>query len=187
MAIRKIFPPALLLSLVSLLLPGCGSAPANFDPDASVSLASTDGDGNGFAIAPDFAVQDLEGNTVQLADTAGDVRLVVFWATWCPPCREEIPLLNELHAEYRDRGLHILAISDESEDVLRAFGDRHAMVYSNLVDDGQAYEAYRPPGLPMAILVDGEGQIRDTFNGKTPREALEPKIRELLNLPPRAA
>lgn len=185
MAIRKLLPSAT-MTLLLLLVAGCGSAPANFDPDASVSAATAGVDGEGFAIAPDFSVQDLDGNTVQLADTAGDVRLVVFWATWCPPCREEIPLLNELHAEYRELGLHILAISDESEDVLRAFGDKHEMAYSNLVDDGQAYEAYRPPGLPMAILVDGEGHIRSTFNGKTPREEIEPKIRELLNLPPRS-
>ncbi|MDH3627600.1 MAG: TlpA family protein disulfide reductase [Acidobacteriota bacterium] len=166
-----------------LLVAGCGTAASDFDAGSLASAPGMTKSGE-FAIAPDFRVRDLDGNVVQLVDTTGDVRLIVFWATWCPPCREEIPLLNDLHTQYGEDGLHILAISDESESVLRAFAKQHEMIYSNLVDDGEAYELYRPPGLPMALLVDGDGRIRDTFNGKTPRRALEPKIRELLNLLP---
>src|SRR5262245_12186924 len=80
-------------------------------------------------MAPDFALPDLEGHTVHLSDSAGKVRLVNFWATWCAPCREEIPTFKELHQTYGPRGLTVLAISSEGADVVAPFVKENGIPY----------------------------------------------------------
>ncbi len=112
--------------------------------------------------------------------------MIDFWATWCPPCRDEIPMLNELADTYGDDGLTILAISDESSEVLGKFAEEYQVRYTNLVDTEGVYERYVVLGLPTAFLIDGEGRIVKSFLGPKPRKVLEAKIREMLELPPEA-
>jgi peroxiredoxin len=135
-------------------------------------------------VAPDFELPDLSGDTVSLAATAGRVRLIDFWATWCPPCRDEIPMLNELHHAYEGEGLTILAISDEKADVVREFAEEVGMDYTNLIDPGEVSADYEVLGLPTAFLVDRDGRIVDYYMGPKSRKHLEAKIRELLDQPP---
>ncbi|HKQ60560.1 MAG TPA: TlpA disulfide reductase family protein [Candidatus Polarisedimenticolaceae bacterium] len=137
-------------------------------------------------VAPDFTLQNLEGAQVRLSDSAGRVRLIDFWATWCAPCREEIPMLRELYQAYGDQGLTILAISDEDREVLRAFVQAQGIPYPNLIGNDELGEQYGVLGLPMAFLVDREGKIVESFLGPKPRKPLETRIRELLGLPPAA-
>lgn len=136
--------------------------------------------------APDFEAVDLAGRSVKLSTLEGRVRLVDFWATWCPPCREEIPLLNELHAAYAEQGLSILAVTDEPAQVVGEFAAETPMRYTNLVDAGAVAEDYRVIGLPTAFLIDREGKIVEMLLGPKPRQVLESRIRELLGLPPAA-
>ena len=176
-------PIGLLLALaLAATLAGCGGDGA---VDAGAS-ASADGafDAGEVQIAPDFELSDLDGQTVKLSALDGDVRLIDFWATWCPPCRDEIPMLNELHQAYADQGLTILAISDEKPEVVREFARDTGMQYRNLLDPGEVSEAYRVFGLPTAYLLDREGKVIETFFGPKSRKALEKQIRELLDLPP---
>ena len=176
-----------LMLLTLLVLPvsvaGC-SAPA---PRADAEAADDTSSGQPKEhFAPEFTLMDLEGNEVSLASTAGRVRLIDFWATWCPPCRDEIPMLNELAEAYGDDGLTILAISDESSEVLGKFAEKYEVRYTNLVGTERVSEQYVVLGLPTAFLIDGDGKIVESFLGPKPRKVLEARIRELLDLPPEA-
>ena len=159
------------------LLAAC-SGPGSADRAAggggpSASLAAG---GDSEKIAPDFTLEDVEGQQISLSDSNGKVRLVDFWATWCAPCREEIPMLNELQATFGD-GLQILAISDEDSGVIRDFVEENGVHYTNLVGTVDVSEAYGVLGLPTAYLLDGEGRIVESFLGPKPRKILTKKIR----------
>lgn len=177
----------LMLSFVALCAACTGSPPpvASTEADeADEAVAAKTDEG----LAPDFLLEDLAGKPVSLADSQGQLRLLDFWATWCAPCREEIPMLNELHETYGSDGLLILAISDVNEDasVVQPFVDEHGVLYPNLVGSEQVSTDYEVLGLPTAFLIDREGRIVETFFGPKPRRILEKRIRELLELPPAA-
>jgi peroxiredoxin len=163
---------ALGASLMLVLACGGGSG-GGAAPAASAQLE----------LAPEFTLPDVEGQEVSLSDFAGEVRLVDFWATWCAPCKEEIPMFKELHQLYGDRGFRIVAISDENADVVSEFVGAMEIPYTNLVDPGQVSQDYGVVSLPTAFLVDREGRIVEEFRGTKPRRVLEGKIRELLELP----
>ena len=136
-------------------------------------------------VAPDFELEEVHGTRVRLSDSAGKVRLVDFWATWCAPCREEIPDFKYLHATYSDRGFVILAISmdDEGRAVLRPFVEENQIPYTNLLGNDQVAEAFGGVvGFPTAFLLDQEGNIVESFIGPVPKSILEKKIRELLKI-----
>jgi thiol-disulfide isomerase/thioredoxin len=173
---------ALVLVLVGLALSaGCGSSPS---PEAGGAVEEAISKTGGRDVAPDFTATDLDGAEFNLSDTDGQVRLIDFWATWCAPCREEIPMLVELDRKYGDKGLKIIAISDESADVLREFEERMGVTYKNLVDSGEVAEEFLVLGLPTGFLLDREGNIVERYVGPKPARTLEKQIRELLELPP---
>jgi thiol-disulfide isomerase/thioredoxin len=159
-----------------------------------LALSTACGSGGGFAVqaeaagggptALDFTLNDLQGEQVQLSDSAGQVRLIDFWATWCAPCREEVPMLNELQASYGPQGFQILAISDEEADVIRDFVKDHEVEYLNLLGTEEVVEAFGVLGLPAAYLVDGEGRVVESFLGPKPRRVLVEKIESLLAAQP---
>lgn len=135
--------------------------------------------------APDFTLPDIEGRPVSLSSYQGKVVLIDFWATWCPPCREELPLFQELHNEYRDKGFEIVGISmdENAADVVPGFLERRNIKFTNLLADARIEELYGPiVGLPTTFLIDREGTIRRhiTGAGASTREDIESAIRELL-------
>ena len=173
----------LVLCLVLAVVASCSGQPSGTE-GAAGEKAATGAPGDGLAF--DFSLSNLAGETVNLSDSAGRVRLIDFWATWCAPCREEIPMLNDLHATYGEQGLTILAISDPDEgaDVVGPFAKEHETIYVNLLGTDEIYSQYQVFGMPTAYLVDGEGRIVEMFVGAKPRKVLEGKIRALLELPP---
>lgn len=112
---------------------------------------------------PPLVFASLEGDTVALADLQGAPLLVNLWATWCPPCRAEIPFLQTLHEEYAPLGLQVVGISSDNAGAIDQVEDFLAEVevtYQNLLDPrGESLEVFRLLGLPATYLVDRDGTI----------------------------
>lgn len=112
--------------------------------------------------APSFVLTDLHGVETGVADLKGKVILLNFWATWCEPCRKEMPDLETLWRTYRDRGLVVLAVSEDGGDIrsVTRFVAKHRLSYPVLVDnDGKLASRYQVSGLPVTYLIDRQGNI----------------------------
>lgn len=136
----------------------------------------------GFA-APNFTLTSTAGKTFTLADLKGKVVLVNFWATWCPPCRAEMPALDVAYRAYRDAGFVVLAVDQmEGADVVNAFGAKYNLSFPLLLDsDGNINRQYQISALPTSFFVDRKGVIRDMMiGGSMSREFIESKIKPLL-------
>ncbi len=136
--------------------------------------------------APGLTLPDLEGKSVELARLTGKVVVVNFWATWCDPCRYEIPDFVELHQEYRGRGLEVIGISmDKGKDErVKAFVKEFGIEYPIVVGDIQVARQWLVRGIPMTFLIDREGKIAQVIPGAIDRRALEAGIRPLLGIAP---
>jgi thiol-disulfide isomerase/thioredoxin len=115
------------------------------------------------APAPALRLQDLDGSAHDLADLKGRLVLVNFWATWCPPCRREMPSLERLHLQLRDRGLTVLAVDvGEDADTVFAFTGQldPAPSFPLLLDaDSRAVQEWGVKGLPTSFLIDPQGRV----------------------------
>ncbi|MBW1923071.1 MAG: TlpA family protein disulfide reductase [Deltaproteobacteria bacterium] len=126
--------------------------------------------------APDFALPDLSGETRRLSDYTGNVVLLDFWATWCPPCRMSIPELIKLQNDYRDRGLVIIGVSlDDHRQVpnayLKAFREKFNINYEILRYDNRILGDYfgaQAPAIPTMFVIDREMKIREKVVGFDP-------------------
>ena len=127
--------------------------------------------------APDFILRDVEGATVKLSDLRGRVVWVNFWATWCVPCKKELPVLQKLADEKKDAGLVVLAINwQESADDARAYFASRGLTLPVLLDRGGVYDQYKLQGLPDSFFIDRDGVIATLQYG----EVSEKKARERL-------
>lgn len=125
--------------------------------------------------APDFALPSLDGNeTISLGDHRGDVVYVSFWASWCEPCREEMPLLASLWRRHRDEGFQVIAINvDEDPLAAREFAREHGLEFPLARDADRAVsQLYRVAGYPSHYLVDRRGKVRFSALGFTEADAL---------------
>lgn len=131
------------------------------------------------APAASFPVKALSGAPDSLENYRGKVVLVNLWATWCPPCRAEIPALETLYREYRSKGFVVVGIDQgESAKVAGDFARKYGVTYPVLLDDGQQYgRAYSALGLPTSILVDRSGKIVKGIDG----EMTLAQMREVVN------
>lgn len=108
----------------------------------------------------DFTLTDLQGKAWHLKDLQGKVVVVNFWATWCPPCRKEMPDLEALYDKYREQGLVILAISDEETAKVSPFIAERKISYPVLFDPGRKVnELYQVEGIPKTFVYDREGKL----------------------------
>ncbi len=108
----------------------------------------------------DFTLNDLQGKPWHLRDLQGKVVLVNFWATWCPPCRKEMPDLQALYDKYKDQGFVVLSISDEDAAKVAPFIDERKISYPVLLDPGRKVnELYQVEGIPKSFVYDREGKL----------------------------
>lgn len=139
--------------------------------------------------APPFLVPDLDGNMVSTADWHGKVVLLNFWATWCAPCREEVPELIELQARYKDRLQIVAASMDEGPpsrvaEFARQFGINYSIVMASpeMIDEYGGV-----PALPTCFVISPEGRVVQKHVGLYPMEVYETEVRALLGMPVNAA
>ena len=135
--------------------------------------------------APDFKLTGLDGKPVTLADTKGKVVLVNFWATWCGPCRAEIPDLVELQNKYKDR-LQILGlvVDDDDNDAIQKFVKKFGVNYPVALANNDIRLQYGGiPALPTSFVLDSEGRIVQKHEGLRDPVLYETEIRSLLGLP----
>jgi peroxiredoxin len=133
--------------------------------------------------APDLTLQTLDGETVTLSELRGQAVLINFWASWCPPCRNEMPAIQQVYEEYRDEGFSVLAVnSQEQETRVAAFAESLGLTFPILIDrDGAVFDAYQVAALPTTFFVDRAGVIRGvTTGGFLSRPFFESEIAPLL-------
>lgn len=137
---------------------------------------------------PPFLVNDLQGQVVSTAQLHGKVAIVNFWATWCPPCQEEIPEMMELQKEFQGK-LQIIGVSmdDGPAEPVKDFADKIGMNYPIVMgSDGLADEYGGIPALPTSFVVDPQGRVVQKHVGLYPKEVYEDEIRALLGMPVQA-
>ena len=134
--------------------------------------------------ANDFALKrSSDGKAMKLSDMKGKVRLVDFWATWCPPCREEIPGFISLQKKYQAKGLEIIGVSVDrgGPAVVNAFVKENGINYTSLMSDAATETAYGGiRSIPTTFLIDREGNIVKKYLGARPTEEFEADIKALL-------
>ena len=123
----------------------------------------------------DFALTDLSGTKWNLRALAGKVVLVNFWATWCPPCRKELPDLEALYQRFGSRGFVILAISDEEAGKVKPFVADQKLTYPVLLDPGRKVnELFQVEGIPKSFVYDRAGKlVAESIDMRTQRQFLE--------------
>lgn len=133
--------------------------------------------------APDFSLQDINGKTVKLSSYEGKVLILNFFATWCTPCRAEIPDFVELVDEYSEEGFLIIGISLDQGGIntVRDFVNKYKINYPVLLDDGNVSKEYGPVrSIPTTFLVDKKGNIVETIIGARKKDYFEKIIKPLL-------
>lgn len=157
------------------------------DPGPAIEGALR-GDPTG-APAPDFELRTLDGEPVRLSDYRGKAVLLNFWATWCTPCKIEMPWLVELQQQHRDHGFEIIGIAmeDTASDKIRAFAQEMRVNYTIVRGRNAVGDAYNVHGLPTTFYVDRAGRISGVSRGLVQRAELEKKIDAIIASSPDAA
>jgi peroxiredoxin len=144
------------------------------DPQFTAAISKIEAD-NERREQADFALAELGGMTWTLKEQRGKVVVLNFWATWCPPCRKEMPDLERLYREFKDQGLVILAISDEDADKVRPFIAQQKVTYPILLDPGRKVnDLFQIEGIPKTFVYDRGGRlVAQSIDMRTRRQFLE--------------
>ncbi len=153
--------PALLALLLAAALVVSGGCDRKPEPAAGPGAAAPR------PVAPDFTLARLDGGTLTLSDLRGKVVFVNIWATWCPPCRQEMPSMVRLYERYRDRGLEIVAVSEDRDPgAVRRFVAEYGIPFPVVMDrDKAVYRAYRATGVPETHLINKRGEVERSVIG----------------------
>ena len=132
-------------------------------------------------LAPDFSLIDLSGRPLRLSDYRGKVVVLDFWATWCEPCKQEIPHLVDLQNKYPQR-VQVLGISmDDDEKPVRGFQQQYKMNYPIALETSNLADQYGGVlGLPITFVIDGQGRIIKRYIGASDFSAIESEVQKLL-------
>lgn len=134
-------------------------------------------------VAPQFALKDLNGRTVRLSNYRGKVVLINFWATWCPPCRAEMPDLVRLQRQHAKEGLQIIGITypPETEDRVRRFARSLKVNYPIILGTRQLLARFSSEdNLPLTVVINRDGTVSEIISGILLRKEFEEKIQPLL-------
>jgi len=168
---KRSFQP---LILIVLILVGVGIILLLQTKDSAFNLSGKPGLGKGVP-APDFTLPGLDGQMVRLADYRGKVVLLNIWATWCPPCVEEMPSMEGLYQKLKAEGFEILAVSMDvsGAQAVRPFMEKHKLNFPALTDtEGAIKSLYQTTGVPESFIIDKDGIIVEKVIG--PRDWASP-------------
>ena len=134
---------------------------------------------------PDFVLADLRGTQHAAAEWDGKVTILNFWATWCPPCKREIPAFIDLQKQYGSKGVQFIGIAIDTQDQVSAFVDQAGITYPTLIGNDDAVKVSRAFGnrldaLPYTVILDRRGEIIFVRRGELEREVAEQQILSLL-------
>ncbi len=134
---------------------------------AATSLASSGLEGQ---VAPDFALKSSTGENLRLSEYRGDVVMINFWATWCGPCRQEMPLLDELYTRYARVGFSLLGVNIDDDSrramqMVEELGVSFPVLFDSRKEVSKLYEV---EAMPVTVLVDREGNVRHVHHGYKP-------------------
>ncbi len=163
----KRFLPWLLLAVIAT----CGGILTYWLQDASLQPR------------PDFTLKDLDGVPRSITEWDGHVVLVNFWAPWCKPCREEMPMLMQLQQDYGERGLRIIGLAIDDPEPVRRFANELRVNYvllADLMPTLSVQEAYGDTRLPYSVLIDRKGRIVYRKAGELTRDEIEAEVLPLL-------
>ena len=153
---------------------GCGKEPEKVNPNPSF----------------DFSLPDLNGKIHSMNEFRGQILVINFWATWCPPCVDDVPKLSNLYTRYRNKGIQVIgiALDKDSLDLLDQFVKRNAINYPIFVGDEKLLVSLSAKsvgknlkGVPFTLFLDKKGQIYKRFDGSFDLEQLEESLQTLLN------
>ena len=133
--------------------------------------------------APQFDLKDVKGRTVRLSDYRGKVVLINFWATWCPPCREEMPDLVKLQGEHGKDGLQIIGVTypPEKKSRVRRFARNLKVNYPIILGTREIKDRFSSDEtLPLTVVINRNGKVSDIISGILLREEFDEKIKPLL-------
>ena len=136
------------------------------------------------ARAPEIGKNDMNGHSLTMRGLRGKVVIVDFWASWCDPCREEMPVLERLYQQYKDHGLVVIGVSvDRTVGNVRGFLNRTPVSFPIVHDaDHQLADRYQPPRMPSSYIIDRRGVVRHVHEGFQSGDAatIEREVRRLL-------
>lgn len=165
---NKLFKRLFLLWLFLFVITGCSQG------DKGQSLSGE---------APDFKLPAVDGSMVSLSDYSSKVIVVDFWATWCPPCLEMIPVLSKLHRQYGDKGVVVLGVSLDQEglEALSAFVHENLIPYKILMGDKRITRAFGGiSSIPTLYIIDREGRLVRKLAGYHSFSELEEQVKRYL-------
>jgi thiol-disulfide isomerase/thioredoxin len=171
-------PPTALPGATPFLV---GQAKTGLQPgDLAPELTWTNADGTAGVL------QDLDGNPVRLADLRGKLVWLNFWASWCPPCQSETPVLRDMAERYADANLEIvgIAVQETTPDDVRAYAERYQLPYPIAFDaSANAFNAYKVYALPTQVFIGPDGQVLEVVNGPLSDKAASARIDTWLPAP----
>jgi peroxiredoxin len=182
----------LALGVSALVVPGCGrgtgEATKKETAVGETGTPAAEGAGNvGTSVGdvpPPFALPDLDGQSVSLSDFQGKVVVLDLWATWCAPCRAEVPVLVRLYDELRDQGLVVVGIGLDQggANVLKPFVEANRVTYPVVVGNPDVQSQYGVTGIPATFIIGRDGRIAATHAGFAPsmEEGLRAEVVKLL-------
>lgn len=186
---KSITPKIILIGLIAVVLIGGGvwiglglTGGQSSEPVAANALPPAPTKGHP---APDFTLTTLDGREVSLSDFEGQPVIINFWATWCGPCRVEMPHLQEAYTTHQDEGLVVLGVNLTQRDSVNAvpgFLDEFGLTFPIVLDkNGNVAEAYNVIGQPASVFVNKDGTVHEVFYGPVNRDFIDQRISELFN------
>lgn len=167
----------LLTTTAAMFILGCSGNKSNDQSAASSSQVAEK------EKVPDFTLPDLEGHQINLSSFAGKKIVVLnFWATWCGPCRHEIPDFNAAYEAYKERNVEFLgvAVDQNAADIVPAFLQELPIAYTVLLGSPELQFRYSVRGLPTTFIIDKSGRVHRRFVGRITREILDRELQRLL-------